>query len=307
MGMDKLKSLTIFMRSAQHGSFSEAARQLGMAPSAVSRAVLRLEEELGVRLLQRTTRSLTLTEDGNRFYDRVQQILNDLEEAELEVKRSQSMPLGTLRLDLSFVFGKMHIAPALLQFAAQYPQLNLNVSFNDRLIDLIEEGIDATVRIGTSRDSCLIMHHLATARYITCASPQYLAQYGTPTTLTELLQHRCVNFIYPQTRREPSWKFAQNGKSIDLGVNSYLRFDNSEVLLEAVIQGAGVVQLPKFVAAKAIARGDLQLILQSYASQFGLPIAVLYPQKRYLSAKVRVFIEFMKELTAALKQVDVVD
>lgn len=305
--MDKLKSLMIFMRSAQSCSFSEAARQLGMAPSAVSRAVLRLEDELGVRLLQRTTRSLTLTEDGNRFYERCQQILDDLEEAELEVKQSQSVAIGTLRLDLSFTFGKMHIAPALLQFAAQYPKLNLNVSFNDRLIDLIEEGIDATVRIGMSTDSRLIMHHLATAHYITCAAPQYLAQYGTPTTLTELLQHRCVNFIYPQTRREPDWKFEQDKKLIDISVDSYLKFDNSEVILEAVIQGAGVVQLPKFIAAKAIACGDLQPILQSYATRIGLPIAVLYPQKRYLSAKVRVFVEFMTELTAVLKRVDVVD
>ena len=305
--MDKLKSLMIFMRSAQCGSFSEVARQLGMAPSAVSRAVLRLEDELGVRLLQRTTRSLTPTEDGNRFYQRCQQILHDLEEAELEVKQSQSMPSGTLRLDLSFTFGKMHIAPALLQFAAQYPDLKLNVSFNDRLLDLIEEGVDATVRIGMSSDSSLIMHHLATARYTTCASPQYLAQHGMPTTPTELLQHRCVNFIYPQTRQEPTWKFEQDGKAIDLAVDSYLRFDNSEVILEAVIQGAGVVQLPKFIAAKAVARGDLQPILQSYATQVGLPIAVLYPQKRYLSAKVRVFVEFLTELAAALKRVDVVD
>ena len=305
--MDKLKSLMIFMRSAQCCSFSEAARQLGMAPSAVSRAVLRLEDELGVRLLDRTTRSLTLTEAGNRFYQRCQQILNDLEEAELEVQQSQSMPIGTLRLDLSFTFGKMHIAPALLRFAAQYPELNLNVSFSDRLIDLIEEGIDATVRIGINSDSGLIMHHLGTAHYITCASPQYLAQYGTPTTPTELLQHRCVNFIFPQTRREANWKFEQDGKSIDLSVDSYLRFDNSEVILEAVIQGAGVVQFPKFIAAKAIARGDLQPILQSYAPQVGLQIAVLYPQKRYLSAKVRVFVKFMTDLTAALKRVDVVD
>ena len=297
----------IFMRSAQHGSFSEAARQLGMAPSAVSRAVLRLEDELGVRLLQRTTRSLTLSEEGNRFYQRAQHILNDLEEAELEVKQSQSIPIGTLRLDLSFTFGKMHIAPALLQFAAQYPELKLNVSFNDRLIDLIEEGVDATVRIGMPNDSSLIMHHLATARHVTCASPQYLAQQGTPTTLTELLQHRCVNFVYPQTRQEPTWKFEQNGELIDLVVDSYLRFDNSEVILAAVIQGAGVVQLPKFIAANAIARGDLQPILQSYAPQVGLPITVLYPQKRYLSAKVRVFVEFMTELAAALKRSDVVD
>ena len=305
--MDKLKSLMIFIRSAQCGSFSEAARQLGMAPSAVSRAVLRLEDDLGARLLQRTTRSLTLTEDGDRFYQRAQQILSDLEEAELEVKRSQSSPTGTLRLDLSFTFGKLHIAPVLLQFATQYPDLKLNVSFNDRLLDLIEEGIDATVRIGTPSDSSLIMHHLATARYVTCASPQYLAQQGIPTTPTELLQHRCVNFIFSQSRQEHKWKFEQDGKAIELTVDSYLRFDNSEVILEAVIQGAGVVQLPKFIAANAIARGELQPILQSYGSQVALPIVVLYPQKRYLSAKVRVFVEFMTDLAVALKQTDVVD
>ncbi len=305
--MDKLKSLTIFISSARCGSFSEAARRLGIAPSAVSRAVMRLENDLGVRLLQRTTRSLTLTEDGSRFYQRCQQILNDLEEAELEVKRSQAIPIGTLRLDLSFTFGKMHIAPALLEFATQYPELNLNVSFNNRLVDLIEEGIDATVRIGMIGDSRLIMHHLATARLVTCATPQYLAQYGTPTTPTELLQHRCVNFIFSQTGREPTWRFEQDGKSTDLSVDSYLRFNDSEVILAEVIQGAGVVQLPKFIAAQAIALGDLQPILQAYEPQVGLPIVVLYPQKRYLSAKVRVFVEFMKELTATLKQVDVVD
>lgn len=305
--MDKLKSLMIFMRSAQSGSFSQAARQLGMTPSAVSRAVLRLEDDLGVRLLQRTTRSLTLTETGNRFYQRCQQLLDDLEAAELEVKQSQAMPRGTLRLDLSFTFGKLHIAPALLKFTAHYPELHLNVSFNDRLIDLVESGIDATVRIGLSTDSRLIMHHLATARYITCAAPQYLAQYGTPTVPTELLQHRCVNFVFPQTRQEPTWKFEQDGRLIDLTVDSYLQFDNSEVILETVIAGAGVAQLPKFIAANAIARGNLTLILQSYIPEVGLPIAVLYPQKRYLSAKVRVFVEFMTELTAALKRADVVD
>lgn len=305
--MDKLKSLMIFMRSAQSGSFSEAARQLGMAPSAVSRAVLRLEDELGARLLQRTTRNLTLTEAGNRFYQCAQQILSDLEEAELEVKQLQVLPIGTLRLDLSFTFGKLHIAPALLQFAAQYPELNLNVSFSDRVIDLIEDDVDATVRIGLNTDSRLVMHYLGTARYITCASPQYLAQYGTPTTPAELLQHRCVNFIFSQTRREANWKFEQDGKAINLSVDSYLKFDNSEVILEAVIGGAGVVQLPNFIAAKAITRGDLQPILQSYVPQTGLAIAVLYPQKRYLSAKVRVFVEFMAELSAALKRVDIVD
>ncbi|HEY9845260.1 MAG TPA: LysR family transcriptional regulator [Candidatus Caenarcaniphilales bacterium] len=305
--MDKLKGLTIFVRTAQYRSFSEAARQLGMSPSAVSRAVLRLEDDLGIRLLQRTTRSLTLTEDGHRFYERCQQIINDLEEAELEVKRSQSTPTGTLRLDLTFAFGKMHIAPALQHFAAHYPELQLNVSFNDRLIDLIDEGIDATVRIGTSSDSRLIMQSLAMERLVTCVSPKYLAQYGVPTIPTELVHHRCVNFIYPQTRRECEWKFEQDGNQFGYCVNSYLQFDNAEVVLEAAIQGTGIVQLPKFMVASAIARGELKPILVSHTAQAGLPIAVIYPQKRYLSGKVRAFIKFMAELMTALKRAGFVD
>jgi LysR family transcriptional regulator, regulator for bpeEF and oprC len=151
-----------------------------MSPSAVSRAVARLEDDLGIRLLQRTTRSLTLTEDGTMFYQRCQQILDDLEAVELEVNQSQSKPKGTLRLNFSIAFGKMYIAPRLAELAAQYPELTFNVSFSDRLSDLIEEGMDATVRVGAGSDRRLVMQVLGTADSITCAAPSYLAQAGVP-------------------------------------------------------------------------------------------------------------------------------
>jgi LysR family transcriptional regulator, regulator for bpeEF and oprC len=228
-----------------------------------------------------------------------------LEEAELEIKQSQSQPTGTLRLDLSTALGKLHIAPVLPRFAAQYPALKLNVSFSDRFTDLIEEGIDATVRVGMGSDSRLIMQNLATMHFVTCASPKYLAQAGTPQTPTDLEDHACVSFIYPQTRREFEWKFDQNGKPLSL--KSHLQFDDAEVVLTAAIQDAGVVQLPKYIVAGAIAHGELQPILQNFTTQVGLPIAVVYPQKRHLSAKVRVFVEFMTELMTALKRVGVVD
>lgn len=305
--MDKLKSLLLFMRSAQHQSFSEAARQLGMSPSAVSRAVLRLEDDLGIRLLQRTTRSLTLTDDGRRFYDRCQQILDELEEAELELKQSQAHPTGTLRLDLTIALGKLYIAPQLPRFAAQYPDLKLNVSFSDRMIDMIEEGIDATVRVGTGSDSRLVMRSLATMHFLTCAAPAYLKKMGVPKTPQDLTKHRCVNFIYPQTRREFEWKFEQNGKAIALTVPSYLLFDHAEVVVDAAVQGAGIIQLPKYIMAEAIARQELQPVLQDYVPKLGMPIAVVYPQKRHLSAKVRVFVDFMVELMNGLKQAGVVD
>ena len=302
-----LKSLLIFIRSAQHRSFSSAARQLGMSPSAVSRAVLRLEDDLRVRLLQRTTRSLTLTEDGARFCARCQQILAELEEAELEVKQAQSIPRGTLRLDLSLALGKMYIAPQLPKLINKYPDLKLDVSFSDRMTDIIEEGIDATMRVGMDNDSRLIMRTLGTARLVTCAAPAYLQQAGTPKTPQELERYRCINFIYPQTRREFEWKFTQADNDIVLSVPSYLQFDNAEAILEAAIQGAGIIQAVKYIVAGAIARGKLQPILTNYTPQLGTPIAVIYPQKRYLSAKVRVFVELMIELIADLKAVGVVD
>jgi LysR family transcriptional regulator, regulator for bpeEF and oprC len=313
--MDKFKSLIIFLRSAQLQSFSEAARQLSMSPSAVSRAVARLEEDLGIRLLQRTTRSLTLTEDGTMFYQRCQQILDDLEAVELEVKQSQSQPKGTLRLNFSIAFGKMYIAPRLAELAAQYPELKFNVSFSDRMTDLIEEGIDATVRVGTGNDSRLVMQVLGTVYPITCAAPSYLAQAGVPETPEALAQspgtgiadHRCVNFVLPQSGREITWKFQMEEKPLVLPVSSYLLFDYAEALLEAAIAGAGLIQAPQYIVARAIQRGDLVPVLTDYGSREGTIIAIVYPQKKYRSAKLRVFIEFMTGLMADLRREGIVD
>jgi LysR family transcriptional regulator, regulator for bpeEF and oprC len=305
--MDKLKSLMIFLRSAQHQSFSEAARQLSMSPSAVSRAVARLEDDLGIRLLQRTTRSLTLTEDGATFYQRCQQILDELEAVELEVKQSQSKPKGTLRLNFSIALGKMYIAPRLSQLAAQYPDLVFNVSFSDRMSDIIEEGIDATVRVGSGSDSRLVMQALGTAYPITCAAPSYLKQAGMPEIPQAIAGHRCVNFVLPQSGREITWKFEQEGTAIALPVQSYLQFDYAEALLEAAVEGAGIIQAPKYIVAKAIQQGKLHPILMNYASQEGTVIAVIYPQKKYLPAKVRVFIEFMSGLMADLRDAEIMD
>jgi LysR family transcriptional regulator, regulator for bpeEF and oprC len=305
--VDKLKSLMIFIRAAQHQSFSEAARQLSMSPSAVSRAVGRLEDNLGIRLLQRTTRSLTLTEDGAMFYQRCQQILDDLEAIELEVKQSRSQPKGTLRLNFSVAFGKMYIVPQLVQLAAEYPDLVFNVSFSDRLTDMTEEGIDATIRVGTGSDSRLVMQALGTAYSVTCAAPSYFQQAGMPETPQAIARHRCINFVLPQTGREISWKFEQAGESILLPVPSYLQFDYAEALLEAAISGAGIIQAPKYIVAEAIRQKKLQPILTNYASTEGTIIAVIYPQKKYLSAKVRVFINFMTALMTNLKQAGIVD
>lgn len=305
--MDKLNDFTLFVRSAQTLSFSETARQLGMSPSAVSKAIQRLEERLGVRLLNRTTRSLSLTEDGSAFFDRARQILDEIEEAEADISQSKVIPRGKLRLDLSVALGKMHILPALSQFIAQNPEITLDVSLSDRNIDLIEEGIDATVRVGTGINNRLILRPVGIAKFVTCAAPVYLKRYGTPKTPADLLNHQCVNFVYPQTRRSYQWGFQDNGETLQLAIPETLRIDDAEAMLDAAINGMGIVQVLNYVAGSAIANGQLKPILSEYTTDVEMPIAVVYPQKKHLSAKVRAFVDFMRELIAQLRQQGAVD
>ncbi len=184
--MDKLNDFKVFIRAAQHCSFSAAAWDLGTTPSAVSKAVQRLEKYLGTRLINRTTRSLSLTEDGAEFFDRCRQILDEIEEAELALNQSNSFPKGLLRISLAVAIGHLHIIPALANFVERYPDLKLEVGLSDRMVDLVEEGIDATVRVGDGPDSRLIMRRLATARFVICAAPAYSARYGEPKTPEDL-------------------------------------------------------------------------------------------------------------------------
>ncbi len=304
--MDKFNDITVFVRAAQHQSFSVAARQLGMSPSAVSKAVQRLEEHLEIRLFNRTTRSLSLTEDGAAFYARTRQILSELEEAEHELSKSRSTPTGTLRIDLTIELGRLHIIPALPKFITKHPGLKLDVTFSNRMVDLIEEGIDAVVRIGSGPDSRLIMHRLATARLIVCAAPTYLTRYGEPEIPEDLINHNCMTFVSPHTGRVFEWSFQRDGQKFHLPIDGNLRLSNGEALLDVAIRGVGLVQLHNYIAGEAIAQGKLKPVLESYAMS-GAPISVVYPQKRHLSAKVRAFVDFMSELMAQLRQDNIVE
>lgn len=303
---ERLDSLVIFVQAAKHLSFSEAARQLGLSPSAVSRAVQRLEARLDTRLLHRTTRSLSLTDDGQRFYDSSRQILSDLDEAELSLSRARSTPSGTLRINLIPSMARMHIVPALPAFAAQYPELKLEISLSDRRIDLIEDGIDAVVRVGSSPDSNLIMQSLGIARDVVCASPQYLEEHGLPQTPEDLQQHLCINHVIPQTGRVRDWRFQRDGRPFTVEVAGAFTIDHAETATAAAIAGAGILQLYNFVVGDAIATGQLVPLLQDYAPA-GVPIAVVYAQKRYLSAKVKVFVEFLQGRMAELKMAHMVE
>lgn len=304
--MDKFNDIAIFIQAAQHLSFSVAARQLGMSPSAVSKAVQRLEEHLEVRLFNRTTRSLSLTEDGAAFHDRCRQILDELEEAEQELSKSRSIPTGTLRLDLTIELGRLHIIPALPTFITRYPDLKVDITFSNRMVDLVEEGIDAVVRIGSGPDSQLIMHRLATARLIVCAAPTYLARYGEPKIPEDLMNHNCLTFVSPHTGRIFECSFQRHGQEFHLPINGNLRLSHGEALLEVALRGIGLVQLHNYLAGAAIAQGRLKPVLESYAMP-GSPISIVYPQKRHLSAKVRAFVNFMSELMNQLRQNNIVE
>jgi LysR family transcriptional regulator, regulator for bpeEF and oprC len=299
--VDKFNDLTIFVQVAQVLSFSEAARQLNMSPSGVSRAVQRLEERLGIRLFHRTTRSLSLTPDGTVYFERGLRILADLDDVELELSQTQSMPKGILRVDLSTAFGRIHIAPALAEFVSQYPELQVKVSLSDRIIDLIEEGIDVAVRVGSSPESRLIAYPLAKAPFVVCAAPSYLKQYGEPQTPEDLTQHNCINFIYPKSGRFFEWQFQHDGIAFEVLTSGNLAFDSTEAVLEAAIAGAGLIQVHDYIAGAAIEQGKLVPLLESYKAE-GKPISVVYPQKRHLSIKVRVFVEFVQRLMVRLKQ-----
>ena len=303
---ERLDSLFIFVQAARYLSFSEAARQLGMSPSAVSRAVQRLEDRLDTRLLNRTTRSLSLTDDGARFYDSSRQILSDLEEAELSLSRARSTPSGILRINLVPSMARMHIVPALPDFMAQYPELKLDISLSDRRVDLIEDGIDAVVRIGTSPDSNLIMKTICMAKEVVCASPAYLSKHGIPKTPEDLQQHICINHVVPQTGRVRDWRFQRDGDAFTIEVSGLLTIDHAETATAAAISGLGIIQLYNFVVGEALSSGQLVPLLTDYEPS-GTPVSIVYAQRRYLSAKVTAFIDFMQTLSESLKENRIVD
>lgn len=306
--MDRLTSLLLFVRAAQQGNFTAAARLAGTSPSSISRAVRQLEERLGVRLLNRTTRSIALTEEGLVFFERCRQILGELEEAETVLSQAHLAPTGTLKLNFPAAFGRMHISPALPRFIERYPQLQLEVGFDERQVNLIEQGVDAIVRIGRSPDSSLQMRPLARARLITCAAPAYLARTRIPHSPAKLEDCHCLNFVLPQIGRPREWQFSKEGSTevFTLPVPGRLSFDDPQALLTAAVAGGGLIQMYNFLVWPAIASGTLIPVLEQFAPP-SVPISVLYPQKKFLPARVGAFLTFLDELVDGLRKQHILD
>lgn len=291
--MDRLEAMEAFVRVAEGHSFSEAARRLKLSKSVISRQVSALEAQLGARLFHRTTRSLSLTEIGQAYFERCVRILAEIEEADLSVTSLQSAPRGRLRINAPMSFSVLHLAPLLPIFLERYPQVDLDISMNDRRVNLVDDGFDMAVRIGRLEDSSLIARHLAPARLVLCGSPAYLAKHGTPVSPDELAGHSCLTYSNLTTPDE--WHFQHpNGERWQISVKGRLRVNNGDSLRLAALAGSGLVILPSFLVGRDLQAGSLVSLLGDFMTQ-ELGIYAVYPHGRHLSPKVRAFVDFLIE------------
>ena len=289
--MDRLAALEAFARVAETGSFSAAARALNRSKSLISRQISALEAELGARLIARTTRSLTLTEAGRGYHGQVARILSQIEEADLSVGQLQATPRGRLRVNAPMSFSLLQLAPALPDFLALHPEIDIDIAMNDRRVDLMEEGFDLAIRIGRLADSSLVARKLGEMRRIVCASPAYFAAHGRPETPADLRFHACLCYSNADTVDE--WRFTDpGGRPVAVEVKGRVRANNGDLLRLAALRGLGLVDLPGFLVEGDIASGALAPVLEPFIRQEGGVYAV-YPHARYLPPKIRVFIDFL--------------
>jgi DNA-binding transcriptional LysR family regulator len=289
--MDRLAAIQVFAQVVESGSFARAAQRLGLSTSAASRQVAELEGYLQTRLLNRTTRKVSLTESGRAFYERSVQLLSDLAEAEQEASRAAVEPRGTIRLTTSVNFGVRHVAPAIADFLREHPGVRFDVSLSDRVVDLVEEGFDLAIRVGAPGADNLVARKLGETRLVPCASPAYLAAHGAPATPEDLAKHNCFTYEYVSPRN--LWRFHDRaGSERSVRVSGTLHSNNGDLLAEAAVRGAGIVFEPAFIVGPDVRAGRLVPLLQEYVPP-PMPIYAVYPSRKHLSAKVRRFVEFL--------------
>lgn len=287
--------MAVFARVAEANSFSGAAKRLGMSKAAVSKHVARLERALGAKLINRTTRRLSLTEVGQAFYEHCARVVAEAEAAELAVSRLRSEPRGILRLTAPAAFGHLHIAPAIPDFLERYPELSVQLAMNDRMVDLAEEGYDVAIRMTADPAPNIVARRLAPIRWVICASPQYLARHPAPQRPDELAGHNCLFYSFLESNSD--WRFGSPAGDVTVRVAGTFTANNSEALREAVMRGLGVALLPTFTVGRDIREGALSALLPHHApyGTFGTDVYAVYLPTRYLSPKVRAFVDFFLE------------
>lgn len=283
--------MEIFARVVTAGSMSAAGREMGLSPAVVSKRLRRLEDRLGTRLLQRTTRQISLTEAGQGFYERVVAILASIEEAETYVSRRSAMARGTLRVSAPTSFGRMHIAPHLSAFLKANPDLAINLELSDEFVDIVGGGFDLAIRIAELTDSSLVARRLAPIHRVLCATPGYLHAHGTPRTIHDLSQHVCL-----AAANQDPWKLEGPDGPIAVRASGPIQTNSSEVIREAVINGVGIALRSTWDIGAELRAGKLQVVLPQYRASRHVGVHAVYPSRRFLPAKVRVFIDYLAQL-----------
>jgi DNA-binding transcriptional LysR family regulator len=285
-------AIAAFVAAAENRSFTAAATDLGITASGISKAVSRLEDELKVRLFNRSTRSISLTADGAALYERCKQIMIDIGDAKLAMSQAQAAPSGKLRVSMPVAFGRLRVIPAIAAFMARYPQVTIEASVTDRVVDVVDEGFDVVVRIGALQDSRMVARALTATSFVVCGSPRYLAAHPAPASPKHLRDHQCVAFVSPQTRRIMDWVFDDNGQPYIHTPTGSLAIDHGDAVVDAGVNHAGLIYCQDYMVEREIAEGTLALVLSDFQAA-AEPIASMYPQNRHLSPKVRVFVDFM--------------
>ncbi len=289
--MDRIENMNAFVRVVEAGSISAAADRMNLAKSVLSRRLKELEQHLGAELFHRTTRQMNLTDTGRTFYHQSVRILEDILEAERAASQDHSALKGSLKVAIPHSFGLMHLGSAITEFLQIHPDMEFDLDFNDRQIDLLAEGFDLAIRIANLPDSSLIARRLAPIRAVLCASPDYLERSGNPQTPAELAQHRCL--VYSLITNHETWDFYDpQDQLIRVKIVPYLKASNGEYLRDAAVDGLGIILTPTFIVYQEILSGSLVPLLPQYRS-WELAAYAIYPQTRYLSQRVRAFVDFL--------------
>ena len=293
--MDHLDALHLFTRIVEQRSFGRAADQLDVPRATATHAIKQLEARLGTRLLERSTRHVRPTPDGDAFYERCVHVLSELEDAEASLRHAASNPRGILRVDMHGTHATGIVLPRIREFRERYPNIDIVISSEDRLVDLVREGIDCAIRGGAVRDSSLVARRLAVIPEVTCASPDYLARFGTPQHPSELAAHQAVQFFNSSGGRTYPFEFTIDGKVREVELNGWLTVNYAESYVVAARNGCGLIQLPRYHVEDDLRSGHLIEVLADFSGP-GFPITALYPHRRQLSPRVRIFLDWVGQL-----------
>lgn len=290
--MERFSGLETFVAVVEEGSFTAAAGVLGVSKSYVSKQVTALEDRLGARLMNRTTRSLSLTSAGRAFFERCKQILAEVDEAERAVTQLQTEPRGLLRASVPVTFGVRWLSPIVAEFLALHEELEIDLHFSDRKVDLVDEGYDLVIRIGVLDDSSFAFKVIAPVQTLCCVTPDYLAAHGPIESPEDLIPEDCLPYVYQSAM---AWHFERDGVERHVRVRGRLRANNGEALAEACARGQGVALLPDFIAAPYLREGAIVPVLHDWIDNDRRAVSALYPHSRHLSAKVRQFVDFVAD------------